>query len=128
MKLFARRPGDLLFGAGRKQAPGEARDGRVARGMGGGEASLRANARSELASDERDDQQDDHCHNVGDPVHPEAVDRRGEEKIVGERRGDPRDERRTKAPQCGGGEHRWQIDHVDRRRAPARRDPHPEQR
>ena len=68
-----------------QQPPGEAGDGRVARGMGVGDPRLAADRRGELAGDHRDDEQDDDRDDVGGAVDPEGVDRRGEEEIVGER-------------------------------------------
>ena len=50
---------DLLLAAARQQTAGEAGDRRVARGMGGGEPRLLADARGELAGDQRDDEQHD---------------------------------------------------------------------
>ena len=53
---------------------------------------------SELAGDQRDQEQHDDRHDVRDAVDPERVDRRGEEEIVGERRGDRRRQRRAQGP------------------------------
>ena len=63
-----------------------------------------------------------------DPVHTESVDRLGEEEIVGQRRRNPGGERRSETPQDGRGKHRGQVNHVDRRSSPARRDPQASER
>ena len=95
--------------------------------MGVGNPRLRADARRKTASDQRDDQQHGHGDHVGYAVDPQRVNRSCEEEIVGKRRGDAGDQAWGQPPQRRGPEHRGQIDHVDRRRPPARCDPQAQQ-
>ena len=74
-QLVARGFGDLLLAAAGQQPSGKAGDGRVAGGMRRGEPRLAADRGGKLAGDQRDDEQDDDRHDVGDAVDPERVDR-----------------------------------------------------
>ena len=90
-----RSPASPLHDSSRR---GETGDRRVARGMRCGELRLCTDPDSELAGDERNDEQHDDRDDVGHAVHSERVDRRREEEVVGERSSDAGDGARGQGP------------------------------
>ena len=97
-ELLAGRLGNLIFGAARKQAAGEAGNRCIAGRMGRGDARLTADARGEPAGDQRDNQQDDDGDDVRYAVHAQRVHRFGEEEMVGKRSRHARCDRRAETP------------------------------
>ena len=119
---------DLFLCAAGKEAPRKPRDGGIARGVGRGDPSLRSNPRREVAGDQRYNQKNDHCDNVGDVVHLQRVKRLGEEEIIRPGCSEPSGNAWSDSPQSGRSEHCGKIDHVDRGGSPSRRQPQAGQR
>ena len=77
---------------------------------------LRARARGDIGDDDRDDDEEDEGRDVGRVGDGEGVDRRQEEEVVAERRGDARQQRRPQAEahrDADDGGQKHQIDVLD---------------
>ena len=84
-------------------------------------AAIRAWVRIRAASwlvDQCDREQHHDRHQVGRAVDPEAVDRGGEEEIVGERRSGRGEQGRAKPVKACRGQHRDEVEQVDRPTVP----------